>query len=72
MKIKTLSILEKVKNGELTPKEAQEQLFTILGVDYCDCEKLQHKLERNQFPYGDDIEYDECCKCYKKYNFRVL
>ena len=32
MKTDTLSILEKVKNGELTPQVAQEQLFVLFGV----------------------------------------
>lgn len=32
MKTETLSILEKVKNGELTPQVAQEQLFVLFGV----------------------------------------
>lgn len=32
MKIETLSILEKVKNGELTPQAAQKQLFVLFGV----------------------------------------
>lgn len=32
MKIEILLILEKVKNGELTPQVAQEQLFILFGV----------------------------------------
>jgi hypothetical protein len=32
MKAKTLSILEKVKNRQITPKIAQEQLFVLFGV----------------------------------------
>ena len=32
MKTETLSILEKVKNGELTLQVAQEQLFVLFGI----------------------------------------
>ena len=32
MEKETLSILDKVKNGELTPQVAQEQLFVLFGV----------------------------------------
>ena len=32
MKRETLSILKKVKNGELTPQVAQKQLFVLFGV----------------------------------------
>jgi len=32
MKTETISILEKVKNGELTPQIAQDQLFVLFGV----------------------------------------
>ena len=32
MKRETLSILKKVKNGELTPQVAQKQLFVLFGA----------------------------------------
>ena len=35
MEEKTLQILTKVKNGEITPKIAQEQLFVLFGVSGC-------------------------------------
>lgn len=35
MKRETLSILKKVKNGELTPQVAQKQLFVLFGVSGC-------------------------------------
>lgn len=38
----------------------------------CDCSELKHKIDRDQFPYGDDIEYDECPKCGARYNLHCL
>lgn len=35
MKTETLSILEKVKTGELTTQVAQEQLLVLFGVSGC-------------------------------------
>ena len=32
MKTETLSILQRVQNGEITPQIAQEQLFVLFGV----------------------------------------
>lgn len=58
--------------------EQQVKLFAIPDVvprishKVCDCSELKHKIERDQFPYGDDIEYDECPKCGARYNLHYL
>jgi len=38
----------------------------------CDCSQLKHKIDRDQFPYGEDIEYDQCVKCGARYNLHIL
>lgn len=45
MKAQTLTILQKVKNGELTPQMGQESLFVLFGVSNRACAncKLLHK-----------------------------
>ena len=55
MKTETLSILEKVKNGELTPKIAQEHLFVLFGVSGSTSRSTLHEV-------GNVLEDVDCCK----------
>ena len=40
----------------------------------CDCrdEWLVHHKELDTYPYGWDVEYDECNKCGERHNFRTI
>ena len=60
MKTETLSILEKVKTGELTPQVAQEQLFVLFGVMESDCE---HEWINNSFDQFGFLQEQICDKC---------
>lgn len=56
MKTETLSILEKVQNGELTPQVAQQQLFVLFGVSGSASSSPTLHEVGNVF---DDVD---CCK----------
>lgn len=57
MKTETLSILEKVKNGELTPQIAQEQLFVLFGVS--GCFTIGAKIQITKCIHGHEYEIGE-------------
>ena len=57
MKRETLSILEKVKNGELTPKVAQKQLFVLFGVS--GCFTIGAKIQITKCIHGHEYEIGE-------------
>ena len=57
MKTETLSILEKVKTGELTPQVAQEQLFVLFGVS--GCFTIGTKIQITKCIHGHEYEIGE-------------
>ena len=57
MKTETLSILQKVKNGELTPQVAQEQLFVLFGVS--GCFTIGAKIQITKCIHGHEYEIGE-------------
>ena len=57
MKRETLSILKKVKNGELTPQVAQEQLFVLFGVS--GCFTIGAKIQITKCIHGHEYEIGE-------------
>lgn len=38
----------------------------------CDCKDLVHHSELDTYPYGWDVEYDECSNCGERHNFRTI
>lgn len=38
----------------------------------CECKQLVHVVECNAYPYGDNIEYDECQECGRIYNLKTF
>jgi len=44
MEAKTLSILEKVKNGEITTQIAQEQLCDLFGIGFRNLDELKASI----------------------------
>ena len=57
MKEQTLSILEKVKTGELTTQVAQEQLFVLFGVS--GCFTIGAKIQITKCIHGHEYEIGE-------------
>ena len=57
MKRETLSILQKVKNGELTPQVAQKQLFILFGVSCCFT--IGAKIQITKCIHGHEYEIGE-------------
>lgn len=57
MKEQTLSILEKVKTGELTAQVAQEQLFVLFGVS--GCFNIGAKIQITKCIHGHEYEIGE-------------
>ena len=65
---------------EMIKEFAEQQVKLLANPDVvprishkgCDCSEFRHKIDRDQFPYGDDIEYDECPKCGARYNLHCL
>lgn len=57
MEEKQLELLEKVKNGTLTPKQAQKQLFSVIGCYVSELE-IQYKhpsgKRKGRLMYEDD------------------
>ncbi len=57
MKTETLSILEKVKSGKLTPEVAQEQLFVLLGI--ANCFRINANVIITECFYGHEFNIGE-------------
>ena len=57
MEEKTLQILTKVKNGELTPQIAQEQLFVLFGISGCFV--IGARIQITRCIYGHEYEIGE-------------
>ena len=57
MKEQTLSILEKVKNGQLTMQVAQEQLFVLFGI--IGCFTIGAKIQITKCIHGHEYEIGE-------------
>ena len=57
MKRETLSILKKVKNGELTPQVALKQLFVLFGVS--GCFTIGAKIQITKCIHGHEYEIGE-------------
>lgn len=57
MKRETLSILKKVKNGELTPQVAQKQLFVLFGIS--GCFTIGAKIQITECIHGHEYEIGE-------------
>lgn len=54
MKTETLSILQRVQNGEITPQVAQEQLFVLFGVTNRTCSNCYHCVVNPRSEYKHD------------------
>lgn len=73
----TLQILDKseVELSLIELKELHHNIQIILDQNSkCKClpEWLNHKIELNTSPYGNDFEYDECKKCKTKHNLKFI
>ena len=70
--------MEWVKNNVNKLQEVVKEKCNLLDVmprispEECDCINLVHKIDRDQFPYGNDLEYDECPKCKARYHLKVV
>jgi hypothetical protein len=63
---------EQYEDAKRIVSEYNKQQTKELGEGKCDCGgKLVPTIEPNAYPYGDDLAYDLCQGCGRKFNIRL-